>query len=141
MKNPRRITMKELKNETIFPRQSNVVTIQCSGTRRIEQIHEYPGDGDELINAPVSPKHRRRINELTTPVGRRRHRHRKVDRRLPQKGDQILRRAERPLRLKPLRIFRGRHLLQERRSLQLRRFRSMAESQSPRSPPRMGDER
>jgi len=51
--NPRRITMKELKNESIFPRQSNVVTIQCSGTRRIEQIHEYPGDGDELINAPV----------------------------------------------------------------------------------------
>ena len=30
-----------------------MVTIQCSGTRRIEQIHEYPGDGDELINAPV----------------------------------------------------------------------------------------
>ena len=53
--NPRRITMKELKDEKIFPRQSTVVTIQCSGTRRIEQIHEYPGDGDELINAPVSP--------------------------------------------------------------------------------------
>jgi len=46
--------MKELKDEKLFPRQSNVVTIQCSGTRRIEQIHEYPGDGDELINAPVS---------------------------------------------------------------------------------------
>lgn len=30
------------------------VTLQCSGTRRIEQIQEYPGDGDELINA-VSP--------------------------------------------------------------------------------------
>ena len=28
------------------------VTLQCSGTRRIEQIREYPGDGDELINAP-----------------------------------------------------------------------------------------
>ncbi|KAH8092558.1 Oxidoreductase, molybdopterin-binding domain-containing protein [Phellopilus nigrolimitatus] len=28
------------------------VTLQCSGTRRIEQIAEYPGDGDELINAP-----------------------------------------------------------------------------------------
>lgn len=51
---PKRITMKELKDESIFPRQSTVVTIQCSGTRRIEQIHEYPGDGDELINAPVS---------------------------------------------------------------------------------------
>jgi sulfite oxidase len=45
--------MRELKDERIFPRQTNVVTIQCSGTRRIEQIHEYPGDGDELINAPV----------------------------------------------------------------------------------------
>src|SRR4051794_8545859 len=31
---------------------STIVTLQCSGTRRIEQIHEYPGDGDELINAP-----------------------------------------------------------------------------------------
>ncbi len=28
------------------------MTLQCSGTRRIEQIQEYPGDGDELINAP-----------------------------------------------------------------------------------------
>lgn len=46
--------LKELKNEDIFPRQSNIVTIQCSGTRRIEQISLYPGDGDELINAPVS---------------------------------------------------------------------------------------
>ena len=27
------------------------VTLQCSGTRRIEQIQDYPGDGDELINA------------------------------------------------------------------------------------------
>lgn len=41
-----------LKDESIFPRQSTVVSLQCSGTRRIEQIHEYPGDGDELINAP-----------------------------------------------------------------------------------------
>lgn len=31
---------------------TKTVTLQCSGTRRIEQIHEYPGDGDELINAP-----------------------------------------------------------------------------------------
>ncbi|KAF2193927.1 molybdopterin binding oxidoreductase [Zopfia rhizophila CBS 207.26] len=50
--NPKRITLKELQDESIFPRQSTVVTLQCSGTRRIEQIHEYPGDGDELINAP-----------------------------------------------------------------------------------------
>lgn len=50
--NPRTFTLKELQDESVFPRQSNIVTIQCSGTRRIEQIHEYPGDGDELINAP-----------------------------------------------------------------------------------------
>jgi len=46
--------MKDLKNETLFPRQSNIVTLQCSGTRKIEQVNEYPGDGDELINAPVN---------------------------------------------------------------------------------------
>ncbi|KAF8866384.1 molybdopterin binding oxidoreductase [Acephala macrosclerotiorum] len=51
---PKRLTMKGLKDESIFPRQSNVVTIQCSGTKRIEQIHEYPGDGDGLINPPVT---------------------------------------------------------------------------------------
>ncbi|KAK0613242.1 Oxidoreductase, molybdopterin-binding domain-containing protein [Immersiella caudata] len=49
---PKKLTLKELQDESLFPRQSNIVTLQCSGTRRIEQIHEYPGDGDELINAP-----------------------------------------------------------------------------------------
>jgi sulfite oxidase len=44
--NLQRITMKDLKDESKFPRQSDVVAIQCSGTRRIEQIHQYPGDGD-----------------------------------------------------------------------------------------------
>ncbi|KAG7129050.1 Sulfite oxidase like protein [Verticillium longisporum] len=52
VKNPRTLTLADLQNEALFPRQSNVVSLQCSGTRRIEQIHEYPGDGDELINAP-----------------------------------------------------------------------------------------
>lgn len=50
--NPKKITLEMLKDESIFPRQSTVVSLQCSGTRRIEQISEYPGDGDELINAP-----------------------------------------------------------------------------------------
>ena len=50
--NPKRLTMKDLKNTDLFPRQNTVVTLQCSGTRRIEQISKYPGDGDELINAP-----------------------------------------------------------------------------------------
>ncbi|KAK3050179.1 hypothetical protein LTR09_008568 [Extremus antarcticus] len=49
---PMKIKMSDLKNEKLFPRQSTTVTIQCSGTRRIEQIDLYPGDGDELINAP-----------------------------------------------------------------------------------------
>ncbi|KAL6720376.1 hypothetical protein ACLMJK_002297 [Lecanora helva] len=49
---PGTLRMEDLKNEKIFPRQSVVVTIQCSGTRRMEQIQQYPGDGDELINAP-----------------------------------------------------------------------------------------
>ncbi|KAH0401101.1 molybdopterin binding oxidoreductase, partial [Aureobasidium melanogenum] len=49
---PKTLTLADLQNEKLFPRQSNVVSLQCSGTRRIEQISEYPGDGDELINAP-----------------------------------------------------------------------------------------
>lgn len=50
--NPKSLTLADLQNEELFPRQSNTVALQCSGTRRIEQIREYPGDGDELINAP-----------------------------------------------------------------------------------------
>ncbi|THW92309.1 molybdopterin binding oxidoreductase [Aureobasidium pullulans] len=50
--NPKKLTLGDLQNEDLFPRQTNVVSLQCSGTRRIEQISEYPGDGDELINAP-----------------------------------------------------------------------------------------
>lgn len=49
---PKKLTLADLQNEDLFPRQTNVVSLQCSGTRRIEQISEYPGDGDELINAP-----------------------------------------------------------------------------------------
>ena len=67
--NPKRITLKELMDESIFPRQSNVVTLQCSGTRRIEQIHQYPGDGDELINAPVSAHHNHAIQLANVQVG------------------------------------------------------------------------
>lgn len=52
VKNPMKISLADLQNESLFPRQSTLVTIQCSGTRRIEQINEYPGEGDEMINAP-----------------------------------------------------------------------------------------
>ncbi|KAG9315976.1 Oxidoreductase, molybdopterin-binding domain-containing protein [Chiua virens] len=47
--NPVSISLKDLRIRTSF---QVTVTLQCSGTRRIEQIREYPGDGDELINAP-----------------------------------------------------------------------------------------
>lgn len=49
---PRKLAMADLRNEKILPHQNSVVALQCSGTRRIEQINQYPGDGDELINAP-----------------------------------------------------------------------------------------
>ncbi|KAK7462372.1 hypothetical protein VKT23_007973 [Stygiomarasmius scandens] len=52
VKNPVKIPMKDLKDPSKFPQAEVTVTLQCSGTRRIEQIREYPGDGDELINAP-----------------------------------------------------------------------------------------
>lgn len=52
VKNPMNLTLADLKNEELFPRKTVMVTIQCSGTRRIEQISEYAGEGDELINAP-----------------------------------------------------------------------------------------
>ena len=42
---PMKISMADLKDEKKFPRQSSIVSIQCSGTRRIEQIQLYPGDG------------------------------------------------------------------------------------------------
>ena len=49
VKKPRTLKMEDLKR---LKKQSKVIALQCSGTRRIEQIAEYPGDGDELINAP-----------------------------------------------------------------------------------------
>ncbi|KAF8895573.1 sulfite oxidase mitochondrial precursor [Infundibulicybe gibba] len=52
VKNPTKITLAELKDPERFPQAEVTVTLQCSGTRRIEQMMQYPGDGDELINAP-----------------------------------------------------------------------------------------
>jgi sulfite oxidase len=52
VKEPKRFTLADLQDESQFPRETRTVTIQCSGTRRIEQIAEYPGEGDEMINAP-----------------------------------------------------------------------------------------
>ncbi|KIV93212.1 hypothetical protein PV10_04447 [Exophiala mesophila] len=52
VKNPRSFTLADLQDESKFPRMEKLVTIQCSGTRRIEQIQLYAGEGDEMINAP-----------------------------------------------------------------------------------------
>ncbi|CAF1124463.1 unnamed protein product [Adineta ricciae] len=49
---PQTLTLADLQDPNKFEPVEVTVTLQCSGTRRIEQIHEYPGDGDELINAP-----------------------------------------------------------------------------------------
>ncbi len=50
--NPRTFTMKEIMDESRFPRIKKMATIQCSGTRRIEQIGLYAGQGDQLTQAP-----------------------------------------------------------------------------------------
>lgn len=52
VKNPMTLTLKDLQDESKFPRIERLVTIQCSGTRRIEQMGLYAGEGDEMINAP-----------------------------------------------------------------------------------------
>ncbi|KAI0477144.1 sulfite oxidase [Xylariaceae sp. FL0804] len=49
---PGRLTLADLQDEARFPRMEKTVTLQCSGTRRIEQIGLYAGEGDEMINAP-----------------------------------------------------------------------------------------
>ncbi|KAH7025279.1 LOW QUALITY PROTEIN: oxidoreductase molybdopterin binding domain-containing protein [Microdochium trichocladiopsis] len=49
---PATFTLDDLMDETRFPRMKKHITMQCSGTRRIEQITRYPGQGDELPQAP-----------------------------------------------------------------------------------------
>ncbi|RMZ17474.1 hypothetical protein D0862_00851 [Hortaea werneckii] len=49
---PRKFTMKDLMDESRFPRVKKMITMQCSGTRRIEQIGLYAGQGDEVPQAP-----------------------------------------------------------------------------------------
>ncbi|KAJ5380728.1 uncharacterized protein N7496_003156 [Penicillium cataractarum] len=50
--NPKTYTLDDLMDESRFPRMEKTVTIQCSGTRRIEQISLYGGQGDEVPQAP-----------------------------------------------------------------------------------------
>ncbi|KAI1431043.1 sulfite oxidase [Xylaria sp. CBS 124048] len=54
VREPKKLTLADLQDESKFPRMERLVTIQCSGTRRIEQISLYAGEGDEMINAPWS---------------------------------------------------------------------------------------
>lgn len=50
--NPQELTLKDLQDESKFERIERLVTIQCSGTRRIEQIGLYAGEGDEVSPLP-----------------------------------------------------------------------------------------
>jgi len=50
--NPQSFTLDDLMDEKRFPRIKKHVTMQCSGTRRVEQFVRYPGQGDELPQAP-----------------------------------------------------------------------------------------
>jgi sulfite oxidase len=52
VKSPKTYTMKDLMDESVFPRMEKTITMQCSGTRRIEQISMYAGQGDEVPQAP-----------------------------------------------------------------------------------------
>ncbi|KAJ6012002.1 hypothetical protein N7499_013028 [Penicillium canescens] len=49
---PKSYKFHDIMDETRFPRMEKTVTIQCSGTRRIEQISLYGGQGDEVPQAP-----------------------------------------------------------------------------------------
>jgi len=49
VRNPMSLTLADLQNQDLFPRQSNLATIQCSDTGRIEQISGYTGEGDEMV--------------------------------------------------------------------------------------------
>ncbi|KAJ5888953.1 Eukaryotic molybdopterin oxidoreductase [Penicillium taxi] len=52
VKTPKKYNLDDIMDESRFPRMERTVTIQCSGTRRIEQISLYGGQGDEVPQAP-----------------------------------------------------------------------------------------
>lgn len=49
---PRSFTLADLMDESKFPRVEKMISMQCAGTRRIEQISLYAGQGDEVAQAP-----------------------------------------------------------------------------------------
>lgn len=50
--NPQKFTLDDLQDESRFPRVTKLATMQCSGTRRLEQINGYAGQGDAVPQAP-----------------------------------------------------------------------------------------
>jgi sulfite oxidase len=46
VKNPGELLFKDLVDPAKFPQEEMTITLQCSGTRRVEQIALYPGEGD-----------------------------------------------------------------------------------------------
>lgn len=46
VKNPGELFFKDLVDPAKFPQEEMTITLQCSGTRRVEQIALYPGEGD-----------------------------------------------------------------------------------------------
>ncbi|KAJ9102057.1 hypothetical protein QFC20_005065 [Naganishia adeliensis] len=52
VKNPGELLFNDLIDPAKSPQEEMTVTLQCSGTRRVEQIALYPGEGDELLSAP-----------------------------------------------------------------------------------------
>lgn len=52
--NPKTYTLDDLMDDSRFSRTEKLATMQCSGSRRIEQISLYAGQGDELAQAPWS---------------------------------------------------------------------------------------
>ncbi|KAG9249420.1 oxidoreductase molybdopterin binding domain-containing protein [Emericellopsis atlantica] len=49
---PQSFTLDDLKDESRFPRMEKTVAMQCSDTRRIEQMLKNPGQGGEVPQAP-----------------------------------------------------------------------------------------
>ncbi|KAG6003321.1 hypothetical protein E4U43_000935 [Claviceps pusilla] len=49
---PGDFTLDDLMDTSRFGRMERTMTMQCSGTRRIEQMLKYPGQGDEVPQAP-----------------------------------------------------------------------------------------
>jgi sulfite oxidase len=56
VKNPGQLLFNDLKDPNKFPQVEMTITLQCSGTRRIEQINLYPGEGDGEFG-PVAEFH------------------------------------------------------------------------------------